>query len=394
MKQIVRKISLSMLLLMCSVVMMAKVANANVVVASVQNGTISKNVEGQTCTLTVTPATGYYIRKSDITVKKTVDPSKLSARAFESQDVTVPVAANLELEGPDGPVQVATDYTFTVPDGYGAYVTATFTACTKPTLGVSLEGWKYGDAPKTPTVSGNDGEAKVTYTYAAKGSSNFTATVPTEVGEYTVKASVPAIGIYTAAEATADFAITAYAVIQFTAGQQWMGYCNSTSDDLSLPEGVEAYVITAIGSAAATAEAVGYLPKGVPVLLYREEATAAANFPMKKYTGSATAPTTNLLKVDAADKEVTDAEIYVLYKNEFVLASAGTLPAGRVYLPVSGNYSSRLAIIIDGATAIASCPLSTATSHQDAWYSLDGRKLSGEPTRQGVYVYKGKKVKK
>ena len=28
----------------------------------------------------------------------------------------------------------------------------------------------------------------------------------------------------------------------------------------------------------------------------------------------------------------------------------------------------------------------------DAWYSLDGRKLDGKPTRAGVYVNNGKKV--
>lgn len=127
MKQIVRRISLSVLLLMCCVVMMARGANANVVVeAGIENGTVEATVSGLECTLTVTPAAGYYIRKSDITVRQTVDPSLLAARAMESGEVTVPVAEDLVLEGPDGPVQEATEYTFKVPDGYGAYVTATF----------------------------------------------------------------------------------------------------------------------------------------------------------------------------------------------------------------------------------------------------------------------------
>lgn len=26
------------------------------------------------------------------------------------------------------------------------------------------------------------------------------------------------------------------------------------------------------------------------------------------------------------------------------------------------------------------------------WYSFDGRKLNGEPTKKGIYIYKGKKV--
>ena len=191
------------------------------------------------------------------------------------------------------------------------------------------------------------------------------------------------------------YEVQAY-TISFTAEQKWGGYYSDCN--LSLPTGVKAYVITGISDAEATAAEISYIPAGVPVLLYRENTTSAANFTVGVYSGTATAPATNLLMV-APDggKTVTDAQIYVLYKNEFVLASAGTLPAGRVYLPVtfsSEEEDSRLIIVIDGATAIESCPLSTATSHQDAWYSLDGRKLSGEPTRQGVYVYKGKKVKR
>lgn len=30
----------------------------------------------------------------------------------------------------------------------------------------------------------------------------------------------------------------------------------------------------------------------------------------------------------------------------------------------------------------------------DNWYTLDGRKLNGEPTEKGIYIYKGKKIKK
>ena len=28
----------------------------------------------------------------------------------------------------------------------------------------------------------------------------------------------------------------------------------------------------------------------------------------------------------------------------------------------------------------------------DAWYSLDGRKLNGKPTKKGLYINNGKKV--
>ena len=31
-------------------------------------------------------------------------------------------------------------------------------------------------------------------------------------------------------------------------------------------------------------------------------------------------------------------------------------------------------------------------SDSDTWYSLDGRRLSGKPTKKGLYIHNGKKV--
>ncbi|MBQ3636290.1 MAG: InlB B-repeat-containing protein [Bacteroidales bacterium] len=75
------------------------------------------------------------------------------------------------------------------------------------TLTVSLEGWKYGETPKAPVVTGNEGEGDVTYLYAPKGSDKFSETVPTEAGEYVVKAIVAESANYGAGEATTEFTI-------------------------------------------------------------------------------------------------------------------------------------------------------------------------------------------
>jgi len=72
---------------------------------------------------------------------------------------------------------------------------------------VSISGWTYGQAAGTPSVSGNTGSGTVTYTYAAKGSTDFSAAVPTNAGDYTVKAKVDATNNYNGGEATADFSI-------------------------------------------------------------------------------------------------------------------------------------------------------------------------------------------
>ena len=69
------------------------------------------------------------------------------------------------------------------------------------------------------------------------------------------------------------------------------------------------------------------------------------------------------------------------------------------YMTVEGSAAGQRAIPIfmDEATKIRekgtvnSEKFATAT---DGWYDLQGRKLQGEPTREGIYIYNGRKVKK
>ncbi len=72
---------------------------------------------------------------------------------------------------------------------------------------VTLEGWTYGQEPNEPSVTGNTGNGDVAYTYAEKGSEEFRSEVPTEIGEYTVKAEIAETENYNGAVVTADFAI-------------------------------------------------------------------------------------------------------------------------------------------------------------------------------------------
>ncbi|MBR0315657.1 MAG: InlB B-repeat-containing protein, partial [Synergistaceae bacterium] len=72
---------------------------------------------------------------------------------------------------------------------------------------LSIEGWTYGETAKEPTVTRNSSIA-ATYTYAIKGSANFSTTVPADVGDYTVKATIAATNSHKAGEASADFTIT------------------------------------------------------------------------------------------------------------------------------------------------------------------------------------------
>ena len=75
---------------------------------------------------------------------------------------------------------------------------------------VSLADWQYKGTPSTPDVDGNTGGGDVTYQYKVKGAddTSYTDTVPTAVGEYTVKANIAETAEYKAGSATANFKIT------------------------------------------------------------------------------------------------------------------------------------------------------------------------------------------
>ncbi len=78
------------------------------------------------------------------------------------------------------------------------------------TASVSMEGWTYGETAKTPVpTSETNGTNGVTYLYKVKDAddSTYSATVPTNVGSYMVKATFPATDNYNETTATADFVI-------------------------------------------------------------------------------------------------------------------------------------------------------------------------------------------
>jgi hypothetical protein len=45
-------------------------------------------------------------------------------------------------------------------------------------------------------------------------------------------------------------------------------------------------------------------------------------------------------------------------------------------------------------TEIQTTNFTNYTNKAGAWFTIDGRKLSGEPTTKGIYIFNGKKVKK
>ncbi len=88
--------------------------------ANVKTGGIETVTGGTKVTITVTPGTGYFINKSNVVAHKLVDPALAPRRALSLDEP-------LEVSGPDGPQNEATDYSFVVPNDFkGAQVTITF----------------------------------------------------------------------------------------------------------------------------------------------------------------------------------------------------------------------------------------------------------------------------
>ena len=186
------------------------------------NNTTHSDSSEQSFTVTIAPKT--------VTAAVSVEPTSYTytGEAIEPTTVTVKdgttvIPASEYTVGYTDNINVGTA-TVTVSDRAGGnYVvsgTATFTI-TKAALSgvsVSLGGWTYGDTAKTPTVSGNLGNANVTYQYKAADAADetYTNVVPTNAGTYTVKATVAESANYAAATATRNFTIVPKAISKAT----------------------------------------------------------------------------------------------------------------------------------------------------------------------------------
>jgi len=256
----------------------------------------------------------------------------------------------------------------------------------EPTITLSETSYIYDGKAKKPSVTVIDGETTILATdYEVSYSNN------TKVGTATVTIlskdgknyKFPSSGL------TTEFQIFREITNLFGESDFWSGYV--AQEDLALPSGLTAYVITTLGSTSATATSVNYIPEGVPVLLKRNSSIENT---FKASAGTGTAPTANLLKAYTTSKEVSDQEGYILYKDKFVLVKEGTLPAGKVFLPANGSGSSfTRSIIIDGedTTGIDNMRLDSNESFE-GWYDIQGRRLDKKPTKKGLYILNGRKV--
>ena len=123
--------------------------------------------------------------------------------------------------------------------------------------------------------------------------------------------------------------------------------------------------------------------KGNPSTTYRIKATVTTDTP----------PAGNLLKGSATENtELEAGTAYILSGGKFCKNAAGTMPAGKAYLPaVTLTSGARmLTIFIDGdATAIRSIDVEETPSRTGI-YNLQGQRV--KTPGKGLYIVNGKKV--
>jgi hypothetical protein len=188
--------------------------------------------------------------------------------------------------------------------------------------------------------------------------------------------------------------------ITFVGSNNWATYY--VTENLTVPEGLTAYTVEDVNeeTGVVIASTIGYIPRYEAVLLKRTN-TAVSEYTATTYDDEEEEDDIiNLLEGtnqatsigDILRDYTTDASVYVLYNDEFVKATTGTIPANRGYLRFGElAVAPRLTIEIEGdATGIDTVRGSEVMDND--YYDLSGRKLSGKPTKSGLYIKNGTKV--
>ncbi len=230
------------------------------------NGTVTyqykaKDANDNTYTATVPTKAGDYTIKATVAQSSNYNGATATAdfkiNPKNISEVTIDAIADQTYTGnaitpkpsvKDGitPLVLDTDFTYSYENNTNVSTTATvkvvgkgnytgtasktFTIIRKDlSITVSITGWTVGGTPNAPAVTGNLGNGAVTYQYKVKGAadSTYSATVPTAVGNYTVKATVAQTANYNGATATTDFAISTKSAQNITADNVTVTYGDS-----------------------------------------------------------------------------------------------------------------------------------------------------------------------
>ena len=297
---------------------------------------------------------------------------------------------------PSGTIQDASDYTFTI-NGAGNYsgeTTATFTITPKPVTVKASDMTKVigeADPTLTATVTGLVDGYDITYDLSRETGE--------EAGTYIITPSgATAQGNYTVTYLTGTMTIAMPTQVSIALTGEYGTYCSDYDLDFSGATGLTAYIAAGYNKTEHTLLMVKVtsVPAGTGLLL---KGTAGSTYTAKGQTSPYVY--SNLLTGTIAETDVTTNDL-ILGKSEidnaigfYRVRESGTLAAGKAYLkdmaPAAGARMLSLEFY-DDATGIADVRSKMSDAVTEDWYSLDGRKWQGRPTKKGLYLLNGKKV--
>ena len=362
-------------------------------------------------TITVTPDEGFFITKDDIDVEATLPlPQKdTDTRADKEEEQTTELAGKLELDG-DEPEDLSEEreYTFTVEDGYGAWVMAANFHTAALVLGSDVKEIADGSlvGVKSITIENNQkviglGDNDV------KG---LPVIVPANLyNEYKTTEGWREAKIMVDEENSVEMGLS------FTEKNDYAAFYSEKA--LLVPSVLKGYTVNGRDKdGKLILNDVGtVIPAGEPVLLFSKEiddddfrTVASEPEEVKKTRATdvknALMVVTDDTKTDEYGLYVELGQVYMLYNDVFYFTQAGYIPVGGIYLDPkalvvvdeeepAAPLKARLFIGLpdDEATAISATLIDKGQMINDKWYDLNGRRLNGKPTAKGVYINNGKK---
>jgi hypothetical protein len=162
--------------------------------------------------------------------------------------------------------------------------------------------------------------------------------------------------------------------------------------DFSNVEGLTAYIATNVdnGSDQVTLKSIGVVPANTPIVL---KGAPNTKYRVSTTVTTATPPAGNLLRGSATKSvDLAAGAAYILSGGKFCKNAAGTMPAGKAYLPAAATTSNAraLALYFDGdATAIQTLEVKEEPVRTGI-YNLQGQRV--KTPGKGLYIIDGKKV--
>ena len=180
-------------------------------------------------------------------------------------------------------------------------------------------------------------------------------------------------------------------------GAKWMTFYNDRYN-FQADANTTVYKATVVGQSLVLTEVADKIVNGVEWLWGEITAPATAvilkstgNPVMTRVTGRSSDTQANAL-IGTMEATATPANCFTLASGSkgvgFYRYTGSEVAAGKAYLIYSGASAAREFIGFDETTGIYSIDNGQLTI-DNSWYSLDGRKLQGEPAKKGIYVRNG-----